>query len=102
MGVLNWAKSIPEIMMDGSIDTVNHQMLNLFASLEKKHQLNYKRIDVANGDRNYSSDMADASPENIKKLKKAGEITLSKSLQTTDEFLGLDAFIQLLIENSSN
>lgn len=98
-GVLNWAKSIPEIMMDGSIDTVNHQMLNLFATLKKEHQFNYKRIDVAKEDRNYSSDMADASPENIKKLKHAGKLTLNRALKATNESLGLDDFIKELIKN---
>ena len=40
--------------IDGSIDTVNHQMKNLFETLEKKHQFNYKRIDVPLDKRKFS------------------------------------------------
>jgi patatin-like phospholipase/acyl hydrolase len=56
----DWAKSIPEIMMDGSVDTVDHQMLNLFSTLEDKYKKNYKRINVPINSRSYSSNMADA------------------------------------------
>ncbi len=99
-GVINWAKSVPEIMMDGSIDTVDYQMRNLFETLQKQHQLNYKRIDVPINQRNYSSNMADASEANIDALKKAGEITLEHALKEGNDGLGLSKFIDLLIENS--
>jgi len=99
-GVINWAESVPEIMMDGSIDTVNHQLGNLFATLKKEHVLNYKRINVPIGKRNYSTDMADASEENIKKLKKAGVDALeSAQIENKNEHT-LDKFIELLIENA--
>lgn len=98
-GVISWAKNIPNIMMDGSVDTVDHQMLNLFATLEGKDTMNYKRIDVAEKDKIYSSDMADASPENIKKLIEAGNRTLDRVKNGTDKAHGLDRFIDLLIEN---
>lgn len=98
--ILSWAKSIPEIMMDGSVDTVDHQMLNLFATLENKDCLNYKRIDVDDNDKNYSADMADASPKNINKLIEAGKKTLHKAKNTTNKAHGLDHYIDLLIENS--
>lgn len=75
-GILPWATSIPNIMMDGSIDTVDYQMKNIFDTLNKKDKFNYKRVDVPKDKRSYSSDMADASPENIKALKKAGEKAL--------------------------
>jgi len=99
-GVINWAKSVPEIMMDGSIDTVHYQMKNLFRTLEKKHQFNYKRIDVPANKRKYSNDMADASKQNIEALKTAGKEALNDALKKNDPEYGLDEFIRLLVENS--
>lgn len=99
-GVINWAKSIPEIMMDGSIDTVNVQLKNLFSTLEEKHQYNYKRVDVPLDKRNYSPDMANASKENIEKLEEAGKATLEASLKDKDKTHDLDTFIDLLIKNA--
>ena len=98
-GVINWAESVPEIMMDGSIDTVNHQLKNLFATLKKEHILNYKRINVPIDKRNYSNDMANASSENIEKLKKAGLAALEDAQTQKDNEHTLDKFIELLIEN---
>jgi patatin-like phospholipase/acyl hydrolase len=95
--VLNWAKSIPEIMMDGSIDTVDYQMKHLFGSLAVEYRKNYKRIDVPLENRTYSSNMADASPKNIEALKQAGKATLDAALKLNDDELGLDAFIELLV-----
>ena len=98
-GLVNWAKSIPEIMMDGSVDTVAYQMKNLFGSLKKEEQLNYKRIDVPLEDRDYAGDMADATKENIDKLLIAGEKTIEAAKIGNDHEHGLDAFIELLMEN---
>ena len=99
-GVINWAKSIPEIMMDGSIDTVHTQMDNLFKAMDGKFKLNYKRINVPEDKRKtYSSDMADASPSNIEALKKAGEAALNDALKAHEDQLGLDEFIKKLVEN---
>lgn len=99
-GVINWAKSIPDIMMDGSIDTVDYEMKNLFGSLEKEHQLNYKRIDVPIDKRKYASDMADASPTNINALKTAAKETLDNALKEQENAYGLDKFIDLLCDNA--
>ncbi len=99
-GVIGWAKSIPEIMMDGGFDTVNYQMNLLFETLEGKLQLNYKRIDVPPDKRTYSKDMADASDKNIKALKIAGQEALNAAFQGNDKEYGLDKFIELLIENA--
>ena len=98
-GVINWAKSIPEIMMDGSTDTINYHLEKLFSTLSSQHQKNYKRIDVAVEDRQYASNMADASGPNIEKLRIAGEKTISKAKIKTDQTHGLDTFLQLLIDN---
>jgi patatin-like phospholipase/acyl hydrolase len=99
-GILPWATSIPDIMMDGSIDTVDYQMKNIFDTLNQKDKFNYKRVDVPKGKRTYSSDMADASPENVEALKKAG-IEALKAAQTKGENeYTLDEFIYQLIENN--
>ena len=98
-GVINWAKSVPELMMDGSIDAVHYQIAHLFGTLEDNHHLNYKRVDVPADKRHYSKDMADASPENIEALKVAGNLALESSLEGNDKELGLDGFIDQLIEN---
>jgi len=93
-GLLSWAKTIPDIMMDGSLDTVDYQMKKIFETLEKGLRLNYKRVDVPLDKRTYSEDMANASDENIKALKKAAQVALDSALSE-----GLDDFIDLLIEN---
>jgi patatin-like phospholipase/acyl hydrolase len=87
--LLKWAKMIPDIMMDGSIDTVAFQMNEIYQTLEPTHSGNYLRIDTPEIDRNYSADMSNASPENIKDLIKAGEKTLkhAKSNGQLDTFL---------------
>jgi patatin-like phospholipase/acyl hydrolase len=98
--VLKWAKAIPDIMMDGSIDTVHYQMKHLFATLEKKHQFNYKRIDVPLDKRTYSPDMADASLVNVEALKEAGKEALKDAqIKRPTEYV-LDKFIDELIANS--
>jgi patatin-like phospholipase/acyl hydrolase len=98
--ILSWATSIPNIMMDGSIDTVDYQMKNIFDTLNQKDKFNYKRVDVPKGKRTYSSDMADASPGNIRDLKNAGKEAL-KAAQTQEENeYTLDEFIQQLIDNN--
>jgi patatin-like phospholipase/acyl hydrolase len=92
-GVLSWAKSIPEIMMDGSVDTVAFQMNEIFGTLKEENRKCYLRIDVPQDARNYAPDMSDASPENLVKLKKAGEETLKHGISK-----GLDDFIDMLID----
>ncbi|MDX2360756.1 MAG: patatin-like phospholipase family protein [Crocinitomicaceae bacterium] len=97
-GLVKWATSIPEIMMDGSVDTVAFQMNEMFGTLEKEHHSGYLRLDVPNTKGNdvrkiYAADMSDASPENIKNLLKAGELTLKKAIDD-----GLDGFIDGLID----
>jgi len=92
-GVLNWAKSIPEIMMDGSVDTVAFQMNEIFGTLKEENHKCYLRIDVPKDARKYAPDMSDASPENLEKLKMAGEETLKQGISK-----GLDGFIDLLID----
>ena len=99
-GVIDWAKSIPDIMMDGGLDAVDFQMKELYGTLELEHQFNYKRIDVPVSARKYDSNMANASKENIDALKEAGKKTLEAALETTKDSYGLDKFIDQLVENS--
>ena len=68
--------------MDGSIDTVDFQMKNIFDSLNQEDKLNYKRVDVPKNKRTYSSDMADASPENVDALKKSRKRSFESSSNT--------------------
>ena len=98
-GILPWATSIPDIMMDGSIDTVDYQMKNIFDTLDDTDKFNYKRIDVPKNKRTYSSDMANASPKNIDALKQAGIDALKASQIKTEHEYTLDEFIHQLIEN---
>ena len=91
--LLKWAKIIPQIMMDGSIDTVAFQMNEIFQTLATKNQNSYLRIDTPEEDRMYSSDMSNASPENIKNLIKAGEKTLEHAKSK-----GLDKFLDILLD----
>lgn len=101
--IINWAKTIPDIMMDGGLDTVNYQMDKIFKSLGPNYQTNYKRINVPNdmrfaGNKDklkppYNADMSDASDRNIAALKKAGQKTLidanlvKEGEQTLDELI---------------
>lgn len=92
-GLLRWAKSIPDIMMDGSIDTVAFQMNEIHDTLQPGDPGAYLRIDTPKEARDYEPDMADASPENIEKLLKAGEKTLEFAKSR-----GLDKFLDGLLD----
>jgi len=86
--LLKWAKVIPDIMMDGTTDTVTYQMNEIFKTLQVKDQGDYMRIDVPNEYRNYVADMSDASPGNIQNLMVAGEKTLDYAKKSElDKFL---------------
>jgi patatin-like phospholipase/acyl hydrolase len=91
--LLKWAKLIPEIMMDGSIDTVSFQMNEIFQASGGNNAESYLRIDTPEEDRKYSSDMSNASPENIDNLIKAGEKTLDHAKSK-----GLDKFLDTLLD----
>ncbi len=99
-GVINWAKSIPDIMMDGGLDTVNYQVNLLFDTLTGEDKKNYKRVDVPESLRNayYNSDMSDASKENIDKLQSAGKKTIANANKTKPNEHTLDEFIRKLVE----
>lgn len=95
-GIVNWATSIPDIMMDGSVDTVDYQMKNIFGKVSTNGVRNYIRVDVPENLRLFSNDISDASLKNIADLTIAGQETLKYAR----ERLQLDSFIDLLWENS--
>lgn len=106
-GVVDWAKNIPDIMMDGGLSTVNYQVDKIFETINDKNRKNYKRINVPKHlrglDENnkrpplYNSDMADASPQNIRNLIIAGEEALEAAKMPNDKCLTIDQFIDYLI-----
>lgn len=95
--VINWAKSIPDIMMDGGAETVHYQMEAIFGTLGEKEKVHYKRIDVPFDKRNYNTDMSDASETNIEALKIAGNAAINSAKEEKKEELILDEFIELLV-----
>lgn len=101
-GAINWATSVPDIMMDGGSDTVDYHLKRIFSTLEGENKKNYLRIDVPVDKRKYKSDMADASDENVKALLNAGNEALNSSLIHSEERHSLDKFVDLLLENAPN
>lgn len=101
-GVISWAKSVPDIMMDGSVDTVAFQMDKIFGTLDKvDDQMCFLRIDVPKDKdvRKYAADMSDASPENIQLLMEAGQKTLEAARKPSQGHKHtLDSFIKLLMD----
>jgi len=120
-GVISWAKTIPDIMMDGGLDTVDYQVNLIFDTLLDKNtdcKSNYKRVNVPkrlrgmdekdNSKPLYKSDMSDASPSNIQNLIKAGVEAIKEANMPQAKKHTLDAFIQeiydisLLIKNEES
>lgn len=99
-GAINWATSVPDIMMDAGSDTVDYHLKRIFSTLEGDNKKNYLRIDVPVDKRKYHSDMADASDQNIKALITAGNEALNSALQPSPGKHSLDEFIDLLRLNS--
>ncbi len=110
-GVVKWAKSAPDIMMDGALDTVNYQIKKIFGvDDDKNYSDNFVRVDFPTklrkkdnqGNYPYSSDMSDASPENIEKLQKAGALTIkiANEEKGQDDLGPLDRFVKALVSNN--
>jgi len=91
---IKWATLIPDIMMDGSIDTVAFQMHEIYQAIEAEDPGSYLRINTPAVDRNYSSDMSNASRENIKDLLAAGEKSKEGAIAN-----GLDKFLDDLLKD---
>ncbi|UXP31665.1 patatin-like phospholipase family protein [Reichenbachiella agarivorans] len=87
-GLLKWAEHIPDIMMDGSADTVAYQIQSIFNTLGEPKRRQYLRVDVPYQLRKtYSSDMGDASPMNISDLQDAAEATLAIKKAELDQMI---------------
>jgi uncharacterized protein len=109
-GVIGWAKAAPEIMMDGAADTVHYQVDKVFGSIGKNAKKQFLRVDVPaelrkltnestkKDPRPYNSDMSDASPQNIKKLEFAGEVTVKSANTDHPDRLKLDEFIREIVK----
>jgi patatin-like phospholipase/acyl hydrolase len=99
--LLDWARKTPDIMMDGALNTVNYQVQKLYESLEGDEIKNYKRVDYpkpAHIERPpYSSDMSDASPENILILKECGKRTVQQSNHDSTIARTLDDFVDHML-----
>lgn len=99
-GAINWATSVPDIMMDGGSDTVDYHLKRIFSTLEGENKKNYLRIDVPQEKRKYNADMADASEQNVQALITAGNEALKSALTPSNEKHNLDEFINLLEANA--
>ena len=102
-GMLDWAKKTPEIMMDGGLDMVNHQVALLFDSLSnEKDRKNFKRVDypkLPDGQKPpYDSDMSNADRGNIEKLVASGFTTIRSANEPSVDAHTLDAYVNLLME----
>ncbi|MEM6830397.1 MAG: patatin-like phospholipase family protein [Bacteroidota bacterium] len=91
--LLKWAGLLPEIMIDGSVDTVAFQMNEIWKTLNEDDMGGYLRIDTPVKDRGYAADMADASEENIEKLLLSAEKTLTYAKEK-----GLCDFLDKMID----
>jgi uncharacterized protein len=98
-GAINWATTAPDIMMDGSVDTVSYHLKRIFSTLGEGDNMNYLRIDVPENKRNYNSDMSDASDLNVAALQNAGREALKSAKEGSDGQRTLDEFADLLIQN---
>jgi len=98
-GAINWATTAPDIMMDGSVDTVSYHLSRMFSTLEGTDKMNYLRVDVPENKRNYNSDMSDASPLNVAALQNAGKEALKSAIESGNGRHTLDEFAELLIQN---
>ena len=99
--VIDWARAIPEIMMDGDIDVIDYQMYQMFETLGGEDATNYKRIDVPANARNYRRGIADARRENLVALNNAAQKTIEGAVEARADHLGLDIFIDKLIEQGT-
>lgn len=93
-GLLQWAGLLPEIMIDGSVDTVAFQMNEISKTLKEDDMGDYRRIDIPHEFRNYSPDMSNASKENVQKLLEASEKSLAHAKAN-----GLNLFLDGLIDD---
>jgi patatin-like phospholipase/acyl hydrolase len=91
-GQLGWVKPIIDILMSSNSETVHYQLLQVFSSLEDKAlRKNYYRLEPSLF--NASSEMDDASLENLEALHEAGLYFIDKNADVIEEI------IEKLIQN---
>jgi len=81
-GAISWIRPVIDIMMSGVSETVNHQLLQIFDSVNKPGS--YLRIspDLLEA----SPEMDEASDKNIKHLLDAGEAAVEANRSKLDDF----------------
>jgi len=102
-GMLNWAKKTPEIMMDGGLDMVNHQVALLFDSLSaESDRKNFKRVDypkLPDGQKPpYDSDMSNADRKNIDRLVASGLTAIEAANEECHDRHTLDEYVEELMK----
>lgn len=83
-GLAEWVKPVIDIMMCGVSETVDYQVRQIYDAIECPNQ--YVRIEAALPN-SVEADMDDASPENMRALKKHGEALTKNYRKEIDEFL---------------
>jgi len=89
-GVVNWAVPIIDVVMNGVNDTTHYQLTNLLPAVDGIKR--YYRFQIRLGEKNTKMD--DASSENIRQLKLAGEAMISENEND------IDNLVRLLSKNS--
>ncbi len=69
-GVINWAAPILDIIMDASVQTVDHQLKVIFSTLNKEKH--YLRIEIREEFKKHIPALDDAAPLSIKRLHELG------------------------------
>ena len=87
-GMVQWVKPLIDIMMSGVAEVVDYQLRQMFDAVGAQNQ--YVRINTELPI-DVSTDMDDASPQNLKALKELGTYT-AQNFDTQ-----LDAFVELLV-----
>jgi patatin-like phospholipase/acyl hydrolase len=88
-GLIEWIRPVIDIMMSGVSETVHHQLIQIFNSVNMEES--YLRIapDLSNA----SPEMDEAGSANIEALMEAGGLALDNNLEA------LDRFAELIIQN---
>jgi patatin-like phospholipase/acyl hydrolase len=69
-GEIKWLEPVIDILMSGNSETVAYQLTQMYGTLDRKYQSNYRRIEP--GLKEACSEMDIATPENIDNLYQAG------------------------------
>lgn len=82
-GKIGWAKPVVDMMMSGSLKTVDHQLKKLFAQTNKEKSGVYFRFQMALTEA--TSSMDDTSPENLTALHQTALIYIEEHRDRLDE-----------------